>query len=131
MRGKDESAVKREIREYLKKRGVFHVNIVQGPRSPRGVSDLLCVVRVRVKDLVEAGIETVGMFAAIEVKREVGGITSDHQKKFIADVKEHGGFGVVVNSVEELKRAFGWQDGAGGAIRSLPCPSAWVKTPSC
>lgn len=60
--------------------------------SIQGVSDILAVLPG-------------GKLAAIEVKRSRGGVVSAHQAEFLRRVREAGGVGVVVRSIEELETA--------------------------
>jgi len=79
--------------------------------QPKGVSDILGIQIVKVADLVEAGIEEVGIFMAIEVKKEGWKPPSPDTKQyrhfkaqedFIFKVNLDGGTGFFAQSVEEV-----------------------------
>ena len=48
------------------------------------------------------GICPDGRFLAVECKREKGGIVSQNQKIFLAEINARGGVGIIVHSVKEL-----------------------------
>lgn len=48
-----------------------------------------------------------GRFFGIELKREIGGVVSDAQKRWGQNVINHGGIWVVARSVIEVERALG------------------------
>lgn len=48
-----------------------------------------------------------GRFVAVEYKRERGGVHNDDQKRFMRNVRAHGGVYLLVRSVEELAEGLG------------------------
>lgn len=50
------------------------------------------------------GITNDGRFLAIECKREKGGVLSDAQAEFLAEINARHGIGFSVHSVEELQK---------------------------
>lgn len=61
-----------------------------------GTSDLIGIVPVEItEDMVG---KTIGVFAALEVKRVKGGVTTKIQKAFIQDIRKRGGIAGVANS---------------------------------
>ncbi len=97
-----EKDVTRQIRDVLNQCQIFHWKQWQGPMSqPKGVSDILGIKKVKVSDLVAAGIEEVGISLAIEVKAGKGRLTPE-QDKFLKRVNSEGGIGIVCYSVESM-----------------------------
>mgnify|MGYP002860351187 CR=1 FL=1 len=97
-KGMKESAVLDQCLVYLKAKGLYvwrnNTGAVRvGRRFIRfgyvGSSDIL-------------GITKDGRFLAVECKREKGGVLSDAQKEFIAEINRNGGVAVCVHSVMEL-----------------------------
>ena len=78
---------------YLRYNRIFHWKVWQGLGSEKGVADIIGIKKVKVADLVKAGIKEIGQFMAIEVKTENGKL-SKHQKNFLERVKEEGGSGL-------------------------------------
>lgn len=84
---------------YLKMKGIFVWRQNSGSAkigsrfvrftSITGISDII-------------GICPDGRFLAVECKRTKGGIVSDAQKEFIANIQQRGGVAIVVNSVTSL-----------------------------
>ncbi len=85
-----EKEITREIRAYLRLRGVFHWKQHQGLGSYPGVSDILGCYR--------------GRLLAIEVKAPKGHL-SVKQRAFLERVQAEGGIAVVARSVEEVMKA--------------------------
>jgi Holliday junction resolvase len=83
-RKKLEKEITKEIREYLKYRGIFHYKNWQGLGSAKGVSDIIGIYK--------------GRFLAIEVKTERGQL-SDHQEIFLNTINHEGGIGFVARNV--------------------------------
>jgi len=83
-----ESAIKSSIAQYLRFKGWMVVNIMQGPLSHKGISDLICIKCDKV------------VFA--EVKTQVGRL-SPHQEKFRDDLKAKGGLFFVLRSIEDAQ----------------------------
>ncbi len=98
-KGKKEAEVLKECLFLLKKKGIFCWRQNTGAfetknggffrSSIAGVSDIL-------------GILPDGRFLAVECKRESGGVVSEKQRQFIANIKACGGVAVVVHSGREL-----------------------------
>ena len=94
--------------KYLKGRpDVFAFKIHGSGWGVSGISDVIGVQEVFVKDLVMAGVKTVGVFIAIEEKAEKGK-PSDKQLSFLKKVTDLGGKGAVVKSIEEVKELLEW-----------------------
>ncbi len=96
-----ESEIKREIRQYLRMRGIFAWNQWQGQMSVPGVQDLI-------------GILPGGRILGIEIKvpswKEPKPGKSqrwDRQKAFIQRINEAGGLALVATSVEDVVRCLG------------------------
>ena len=105
--GSLENIVTKKIRKVLKDSGVWHFKHKASMGSKRGVSDILGIRTVKVSDLVEQGVEEVGVFTAIEVKKEGVMRGSPDQEKFIANVKKHGGIGFVTDNIVDVIRFLG------------------------
>lgn len=105
--GNPENIVTRNIRKVLKDSKVWHFKHKASLGSKKGVSDILGIRTVKVADLVAEGIEEVGIFVAIEVKKE--GVTkgSPDQERFIADVRQRGGIGFVTDNIVDVIRFLG------------------------
>lgn len=98
--GMKEAEVLKECLFLLKRKGIFCWRQNTGAfetknggffrSSIAGVSDIL-------------GILPDGRFLAVECKRESGGVVSEKQKQFIANIKACGGVAVVVHSGKELR----------------------------
>ena len=82
-----ESEIKREIRAYLRLRGIWHYNSWQGQFSEPGIADLIGIYK--------------GRYLAIEVKVP-GRKATDKQQAFLDRVREEGGIGFVAWSVEDV-----------------------------
>lgn len=85
-----ETKIKVKIKNYLKKKGIFHVSIAAGPYSTAGISDMLVCVD--------------GRFVAVEIKKDSKARVTELQKKFIDNVIKAGGIGFVTWSVEHLDK---------------------------
>ncbi len=83
-----ESEITREIRGYLKIRGVWHYKQWQGLGSLPGVSDIIGIWK--------------GRYLAIEVKRE-GGKLTELQQRFMDRVNDEGGMAFVARSIEDVE----------------------------
>lgn len=94
-----ESRVKKKIREFLKKQGVYFFFPIGGPYSAKGVPDIICCVRG-------------GQFLGVEVKapgRE--NTVTALQQQTITRINDAGGYAFVASSVEQVEavfRTFGW-----------------------
>ena len=87
-----EAEITREIRGYLKMRGIFHYKQFQGLGSLPGVSDIIGCYK--------------GRYMAIEVKRK-GLVPTEKQQSFIDTVKAAGGIAFVARSVEDVIEKLG------------------------
>lgn len=83
-----ETAVKRQIKEYLDVLGIFHFPITQGMGSYKGIPD-----RIAIKN---------GVSYYIEIKAE-NGKQSPYQKQFQADVERSGGIYILAKGISDLK----------------------------
>lgn len=83
-----EADIQEDIRKYLKTRPGWK-GYKASDRYKKGVSDIIgCLY---------------GFFVAIEVKRNAKATVSKHQYDFLREVKEMGGFGTIVWSVEMVE----------------------------
>ena len=82
-----EAAITREIREFLKWRGIFHWKVMQGLGSTPGVPDIICIIN--------------GQFVGIEVKTARGKL-SDKQADFGNAIRMSGGKYIVARSVADV-----------------------------
>lgn len=85
-----EGKVKKQVREYLRKKGVWFYQPVQNGMGQVGIPDFICCYK--------------GQFIAIETKAP-GKIThvTPNQERVIGEIREHGGLAVVVDSIESLQ----------------------------
>ena len=105
--GDPENTVTKNIRKILKDGGVWHFKHKASLGSKKGVSDILGIRTVKIRDLLEAGIEEVGIFTAIEVKKEGVIKGSPDQENFIAEVRKAGGIGFVTDNINDVVRYLG------------------------
>ena len=84
-----EKDVKKQIKDYLRLRGIFYFCPLQGLGATPGVSDFIGIYKSR--------------FLAIEAKAPKG-IASEHQENFLANVRTQGGIGIVAWSVDDVIR---------------------------
>ena len=115
-----EGEVTKGVRGILKVLQIFHWKQWQGPMSqPTGVSYILGIRRVKVADLVKAGVKEVGVFMAIEMKHggwAPPGETADsyrhyaEQREFLRAVRGNGGIGFFCTGIEGVIRALGAED---------------------
>lgn len=105
-KGLPESTVLEQCLQYLRAKNIFCFRnntgaVKVGRRFIRfgyvGSSDIL-------------GITKDGRFLAVECKREKGGVLSDAQKEFIAEINRNGGVAIVVHSVMELVKGLAEND---------------------
>jgi len=82
-----EKDITREIRSYLRIRGIFHWKEWGGPMSENGVPDILGCWK--------------GRMLGIEVKTARGHV-SDYQQAFIDRINREGGLAFVARSVEDV-----------------------------
>ena len=86
-----EGNIKSQIRQYLKMKGWFVVNMMQGPLCHRGIADLYCIKN--------------GRSVWIEVKTSKGTL-STWQKQFQDDIEEHVGVYIVARSLDDVIEKF-------------------------
>jgi len=96
-----ERDVVKRVRDVLKLAKVFNVRMVGGPYIPKGIPDLLCCQKVKVKDLARAGIDEIGVFVGIEVKGSRGK-ESEEQIRFGEALRSHGGIYMVARDEKEV-----------------------------
>jgi len=97
------------VKDLLAAFAIFHWKHFSGPLGKPGVSDVLGIKKVKVSDLVKAGIEEVGIFIAIEVK--AGDDTlSDDQEGFGLNVQDAGGIFVEARKVDDIVEPLGLKD---------------------
>lgn len=82
-----EKEITREIRAYLKIRGVFHWKVFQTLGSTVGCPDILGIYK--------------GKFLGIEVKTKSGKL-SERQALFIEQINMEGGLAFVARSVDDV-----------------------------
>lgn len=102
--GKQENDVTGRIRRLLKSARVWHFKHWGGPRSPKGIADIIGIRRVRVDDLVKAGVDEVGIFIAIEIKvpGHAWSKPTKEQQAFIDNVNQNKGIGFVAHTTGEV-----------------------------
>ncbi len=84
----NESDVLNQVRDWLRIHGFFVCRIQQGLGAHKGISDLIAV-----KD---------GVTAFVEIKTARGRL-SEHQEKFQAQIKMHGGVYIVARCIEDVQ----------------------------
>ena len=97
------------VKDLLKAFGIYHWKHFGGPLNPKGISDVLGIRKVKVSDLVKAGIEEVGIFIAIEVKAGKDTL-SDDQEQFGFDVKNSEGIFIEARKVDDIVEPLGLKD---------------------
>ena len=107
-----ESDVQKALRDVWESCGVFFWKQWQGPYSQRGISDFIGIRKVRVQDLVDAGVEEVGVFFAVETKRPRKAAIRQEQEAFIANVLDQTALATRAKSVDEMIEAFSEFPGA-------------------
>lgn len=85
-----ETALKRQVKQYLGYRGFFTFHILQGLGAYPGIADLIAL-----KD---------GQTYFIELKRPKG-VVSPRQMAFKADIEAKGGNYLIVRQIEDLQEA--------------------------
>lgn len=105
---KSEKEVKADIRTKLRGRGIYPINIWQGPLSENGISDLLCAVPPG------------GRILAVEVKKPgwkpPGEGTSKayqhylRQRNFLTKIIKKGGLGYFASDADMLMEALDAED---------------------
>ena len=110
-----EKEITASIRTLLKAFGIFHWKVWQGLGSQKGVSDIIGMKTVKVADLVKAGVEKVGIFTAIEAKREdavncpydCNHKICGEQAAFLKAVKAKSGIAMVARSADDVFEGLG------------------------
>ena len=97
------------VKDLLKAFGIFHWKHFSGPLGKPGVSDVLGIRKVKVSDLVKAGIQEVGIFIAIEVKAGDDTLSVD-QEGFGLNVQDEGGIFVEARKVDDIIDPLGLKD---------------------
>ena len=85
-----ETAIKKQIKDYLSIKGWFHFPITQGLGAYKGICD-----RIAIKD---------GRTIYVEAKTP-NGRQSDYQKIFQQDIETKGGEYLLVESIDDLMKA--------------------------
>jgi len=101
-----EKDVEKDVRTALKKACVWHWKHWGGGFSGSNIADVLGVLPVKVQDLVDAGVEEVGVFLAIELKRPGKRPTKD-QEDWGKDVRAARGIWMWADNVEKVVRELG------------------------
>lgn len=104
--GKEETEITKQTRKRLAAMDVWNFKHWTGPFSPEGVSDLIGIRTVKVKDLVAAGVDEVGVFLAIELKAPGARTDKDRlakQQAFLRNVEVRGGIGIMSSSPAEVE----------------------------
>lgn len=101
-----EKDVEKEIKGALRKAGIFHWKHWGGGYNPAGIPDLLGIYMVKVDDLVKEGIEEVGLFLGIEVKRPGKG-PDENQERWIKDINDNHAIGFWTDNVHLVIRRLG------------------------
>ncbi len=83
-----ETKIRRAIADFLKVNGWKVVRIVQSALSEKGIPDLVAIRG--------------GQVVWIEVKTPAGRL-SEHQKRWLQDLEDHGGWWIVARSVEDVE----------------------------
>lgn len=87
-----EADITRQIRDYLRLRGIFHWKVMQGLGCERGVADIVGIYQ--------------GWPLAIEVKTRTGKL-SDYQAEWLSRFSDAGGITVVARCVDDVIRRLG------------------------
>lgn len=85
-----EGKVKKQVREFLRKHGIWFYQPVQNGMGVVGIPDFICCWK--------------GHFIAIETKApgKLSHVTAN-QQRVLNDIREHGGLALVVDSVDSLQ----------------------------
>ncbi|MFH1525825.1 MAG: VRR-NUC domain-containing protein [Bacteroidota bacterium] len=88
-----EKEITKNIRDFLRMRGIFHWKVRQGLGCVKGIPDIIGVMPTT---------GTVpGTMLAIEVKTEKG-VLSEHQENFLRAINDFGGIAFVARSVQDV-----------------------------
>lgn len=112
-----EGMVVDQIKDLLKASKIMYVRMVGSPFMPKGVADLICCQPVRVRDLLKAGVEEIGVFVAIECKPQnwhpptkIGSREWEHyltQKEWLDAVKRCKGVAFFTTSPDDVMEKLG------------------------
>lgn len=83
-----ETGIRRAIVDFLRVHGWKVVRLVQSPLSEKGIPDLVAI--------------RCGQTVWIEVKTPKGRLSA-HQRAWLQDLEEHGGWWIVARSVEDVE----------------------------
>ena len=97
------------VKDVLAAFNIYHWKHFSGPLGKPGVSDVLGIRKVKVSDLVNAGIEEVGIFIAIEVKAGDDTLSVD-QEGFGFNVQDAGGIFIEARKVDDIIKPLGLED---------------------
>lgn len=88
-----EGKVKEAVRKFLRAQGVWFYQPIQNGMGRVGIPDFICCFK--------------GIFIAIETKApgKMHTVTAN-QQRVLAEIKEHGGLSLVVDSVDSLIPVF-------------------------
>jgi hypothetical protein len=84
-----ETAIKKQIKDWLKLNGWFVFYCLQGMGAYKGIPDIIAVRQ--------------GLTIYVEVKTKAGR-QSDHQKQFQADVTSHGGSYIIARGFDDIEK---------------------------
>lgn len=87
-----ENAITKAIMLWLKAKGYYAVKIHGAAYQTAGLPDIVAIDRK-------------GRMVGLEVKRPVMGKVTELQKRTLEEINLHGGYAVVVRSVEDAKQA--------------------------
>ena len=87
-----ENAITKAIMLWLKANGYYAVKIHGAAYQTAGLPDIVAIDRK-------------GRMVGLEVKRPVMGKVTELQKRTLEEINLHGGYAVVVRSVEDAKQA--------------------------
>lgn len=77
----------RQVKDYLKKRGIFHWKVFQTLGCVKGVADIIGIYK--------------GKFLAIEMKSATGRLT-ENQKIFLDRVTAEGGIAIMAKTLDDV-----------------------------
>ena len=85
----EETAIKKQIKDYLNAKGIFHWYNLQGLGAQKGLPDIFALKN--------------GKLYAIEVKKKKGKL-SPHQIRFLGDIRNNDGQAIVAYSYEDVAK---------------------------
>jgi hypothetical protein len=101
----DEASATKQVQDALDLAQVPNWKIWHGKEAPNnaeGISDILAVLPVPVQALVDAGIKTVGVALAVEMKGDNGRV-SPAQAQFLYRWEKAGGIGLAAWGIDDVK----------------------------